>query len=152
MFYRLTHVLFCMLFCVTVYAQQDDYFCQTYNSLLTSCNTCKTNNTCTTVDHAHCSKLTTYKQKCETEKQQPQEAPVEIEEKPYSSTHGDSTQESNTTSSSPFDRKTPSLDNNVDVITPNKPVPATGMKNKPATPSTKQLKKPSTDFIMKSWY
>ena len=144
-------MLLCILFSTFVYAQSD-YFCQTYDSLLTSCNTCKHNNSCTTIDHAQCSKLTIYKQKCETEKQQPQEAPVEIEEKPYEATSEDSSQKTNNKSSSPFDRKTPGLYNNLDVVTPDKPVPATSMENKPAIPSTKQLKKPSTDFIMKSWY
>ena len=151
MFYRLMRVFFCILLCTSVYAQSD-YFCQTYNSLLTSCNTCKSNNSCTSVDHAQCSKLTTYKQKCETEKQQTQETPVEIEEKTYNSTTDDSTKKSDTKSSSPFNRKTPGLDNNLNVVTPDKPVPAAGMKNKPPTPSMKQLKTPSSNFIMKSWY
>ena len=133
------------------------YFCQQYQSLLSTCIACTAQKNCDASHQINCPKLELYAHKCTTEKQtaesntnsnQTDNSTPNTETAPASP----DTEKDNQQPTSPFKKRWQSIENDLNVVIPDKPIPAPGMKNKPGNPSTETLKKPSPNFILKSWY
>ena len=134
------------------------YFCQQYQSLLSACTTCSAQKNCDASHQISCPKLSLYAHKCRTEKQAAEsstnndKADNNAPSTEATPTPSDTEKDDQEQKASPFRKRWQSIENNLDIVIPDKPIPAPGMKNKPSNPSTETLKKPSPNFILKSWY
>ena len=153
-FWHKTTIL--LLFMLISLHAETKYFCQKYQSLLSACATCTAQKNCDANHQVSCSKLSLYAHKCTTEQGAVQSTESNSQIDNNASRTGVAPTQTDVDkadqykkATSPFSKRWQSIENDLNVVIPDQPIPAPGMQNKPGNPPADTLKKPNFDFIFK---
>lgn len=133
---------------ITSYIQASEYNCEQMVKLSQECFNCQEKKNCTSYHNVNCPKIDSYKQKCadyvSTQMVNPSQSTTALTDNPEK-------KQNKKNEPYPIINNKGLKGNDINALTPDKPVPAPGMQNKQPNPS-KSLSSPPNNYLMRSWY